>query len=60
MTLAQIMKDQIEIAHPYKVHVGYTAKGNDRWKKFESFEQAQALCNDVAKRTGIILTIVKE
>lgn len=43
----------------YKVHIGYTIKGNDRWKKFPTLKKANEFCNQVFAKTKIILTIVK-
>lgn len=43
----------------YKVGIGYTPKGNERWKKFDSIEAASSFCSEVFSRTGIILTIVR-
>lgn len=43
----------------YKIHVGYTKTGRDKWKKFDTLEAANATCEAVRKQTGIILTIIK-
>lgn len=39
----------------YKVHVGGT-----RWLHFGSLAEAQAYCNLVWTRTGVVLTIIAE
>jgi len=41
----------------FKVHVGYTAMGRDRWKSFKTLSEAQALCKEVHSKTGKILWI---
>lgn len=44
----------------FKVHIGYTPKGRDRWKRFATFEAAQRLCSEVFTVTGHVLTIIEE
>jgi hypothetical protein len=41
----------------YRVHIGYTPKGRDRWKYFETFDQASAFCNEVFIKTRIVLLL---
>lgn len=43
----------------YKVHVGYTPKGRDRWKRFAGFDAAQKFCSEVFTKTGIVLAIIE-
>lgn len=40
--------------------MGYTRTGKDKWAKFETLELANQACEAVRKRTGIILTIIKD
>lgn len=42
----------------YKVHIGYTSKGNDKWRKFGTMEAASSFCNEVFSRTKVVLSIV--
>lgn len=42
----------------YKVHVGYTATGRNRWRRFTDLNSAQAFCNQVCRATRIVLTIL--
>lgn len=42
----------------FKVHIGYTSKGNDRWRKFDTLESANAFCERVRAASGLILSIV--
>lgn len=44
----------------YKVHVGYSASGRDRWRHFESYEAARDFCQEAFERTGKILAIHKD
>lgn len=44
----------------YKVHIGYTKTGRDRWVKFASLAAANEFCEKVRQETRIILTIIKE
>lgn len=43
----------------YKVHIGYTPKGRDKWRKFPDMDSAVKFCGEVFKRCNIVLTIVK-
>lgn len=43
--------------YAYRVHCGYTRKGNDRWARFFTEESARAFCADVFARSGIVLCI---
>lgn len=43
----------------FKVHIGYTPKGRDRWKRFATFEAAQRLCSEVFTKTGVVLAIIE-
>ena len=42
----------------YCVHIGYTPKGRDKWKKFKTLESANAFCSEVFQRLNIVLTII--
>lgn len=42
----------------YRVHVGYTRSGRDRWIKFDTLEKANAFCNEVMFATGTVLTVI--
>lgn len=44
----------------WNVHIGYTDKGRDKWKKFSTLESAQVFCNEVHEKTGKILTIIRK
>lgn len=44
----------------FNVHIGYTTKGNDRWKRFETLDKARIYCEQVFQACGIVLTIVKK
>jgi hypothetical protein len=41
----------------YKVHIGYTKAGRDKWRKFETLATANAFCSEVFEKTGIVLSI---
>lgn len=43
----------------YKAQIGYTMAGHNRWKYFETLEEAQEFANMVCRRFRIILTIIK-
>lgn len=43
----------------YKVHIGYTPTGQDRWRKFDSLNEANEFVHIVFAESGKILTIVK-
>lgn len=43
----------------YRVHVGYTRKGNDRYVRFASLESARKFCSEVFDKTGKVLAIVQ-
>ena len=43
----------------YKVHTGYTPSGRDKWKRFDTLQNATLFCSEVFNRCGIVLTIVK-
>ena len=44
----------------YRVHVGYTSNGRNRWRRFATLAAAQDFCNYVCERTRIVLTIEQE
>lgn len=44
----------------FKVGIGYTAKGRERWKRFATEPEARKFCNDVHAKTGFILTIIED
>lgn len=41
----------------FKVHLGFTPLGRDKWKNFEDEAGARAYCSEVHKTTGKILFI---
>ena len=41
----------------YKVHIGYTASGRGKYRKFETLQEAQSFCDEVFLKTGVVLTI---
>lgn len=41
----------------YRVHIGYTRTGRDRWRKFATLADASRFCEAVWQATGIILSI---
>ncbi len=43
----------------FKVHIGYTLTGRNRWRKFSTLADASAFCSQVFTRTGIVLSIVE-
>jgi len=43
----------------FKVHVGYTALGRNRWRRFYTIEGARAYVSAVFNTTGIVLTIIE-
>lgn len=44
----------------YRVHVGYTRQGRNRWRRFATLAEASAFCQTVFRRTRIVLTIEAE
>jgi hypothetical protein len=44
----------------FKVHVGYTKTGKNRWIRFATVEKAQAFCSEVFEKLNIVLLIIKE
>jgi len=47
-----------DTTHRYRVHVGYTATGRDRWRYFAALKDAQRYCSTVFARTRVVLTIM--
>jgi hypothetical protein len=47
-------------AKRFKVHIGYTANGRDRWKRYATLDEAQEVCNRVFAETKIVLCIVED
>jgi hypothetical protein len=43
----------------YRVHIGYTRNGNDRWRYFDSLDVAVAFCGSVFRRSGLVLSITE-
>jgi hypothetical protein len=56
-TVGLKMNTQIEQTRAYRVHIGYTRRGADRWRYFQTLEAASKACNAVFQQTGIILTV---
>lgn len=44
----------------YRVHIGYTITGRDRWRCFATLEQAREFCDSVFRATKIVLTIIED
>jgi hypothetical protein len=44
----------------FKVHVGYTATGRNRWRRFVTLDAASAFCERVRRATRAILTIIED
>lgn len=44
----------------YKVHIGYTLTGRNRWRHFATLTLAALFCGTVHEKTGIVLSIVRE
>ena len=43
----------------YRVHIGYSATGRNRWRYFDSIDTARAFVGAVFARTGIVLSVVR-
>lgn len=41
----------------FRVHIGYTRTGRNRWRRFATLEAATAFCQAVHKATRIVLAI---
>jgi hypothetical protein len=44
----------------FRVHLGYTVSGRDKWKVFPTLEAASAFCQRVFQDTGLVLSITRE
>jgi hypothetical protein len=44
---------------PYKVHIGYTTRGRDRWRMFPTLEAATAFCEAVHEQAGVVLSVTR-
>ena len=44
----------------FKVHIGYTLVGRNRWKRFYTVDAANRFCEAVRQRTGVILTVIQD
>lgn len=42
----------------YKVHIGYTAIGRNKYRKFSTLQAAIEYCDSVFLKTGVVLSIV--
>ena len=49
----------IIVGMTYKVHIGYTRAGRNRWRRFSTLETASQFCERVRQATGIILSILE-
>jgi hypothetical protein len=47
-------------AYRFKVHIGYTASGRNRYRRFATMDEATKFCNKVFRECGNILSIVME
>ena len=43
----------------YRVHIGYTATGRNKWRKFDTLDKAKQYCQGYFESSGIVLTIIK-
>jgi hypothetical protein len=41
----------------YRVHLGYTRTGRNRWSYFLTVEEAMAFANDIFHRTGVVVSV---
>ena len=44
----------------FKVHLGYTATGRNRYARFFTLARAARFADEVFKATGIVLSIVED
>jgi hypothetical protein len=44
---------------PYRVHIGYTATGRDRWRYYNTLENAQAVARIIFKALGVLVAVEK-
>jgi hypothetical protein len=42
----------------YKVHIGFTVTGRNRWRKFATLEGASMFCGRIWRESGIVLSII--
>lgn len=43
--------------HAYRVHIGFTRTGKDRWMRFATLDEAKAFCEQVFAKCNTILTV---
>ena len=43
----------------YRVHIGYTKRGNDRYAYFTTLGEAANFCGDVFAKRNIVLSITE-
>lgn len=48
-----------ENAKKFRVHVGYTSNGRNRWRYFPSADAARPFLSDVFNRTGVVLSVTR-
>jgi hypothetical protein len=41
----------------YRVHVGYTARGRDRWRYFATLAEASAFAGTIFTKTGVVVAV---
>ena len=41
----------------YRVHVGYTARGRDKWRRFSTEESARSFAEKLFQATGVIVAV---
>jgi hypothetical protein len=58
-TVFDALAEKYKMVDMYKVGIGYTQTGREKWRKFDNFDDAQSFCSEVHQKTGIILTIIK-
>jgi hypothetical protein len=43
----------------FKVHIGYTDTGRNRWRTFADLNAANTFCEQVRRATQIVLTVIE-
>ena len=49
--------DWVEADWKYRVHIGYTKSGNDRYARFPDLASANEFCDKVMREKGTILSV---
>ncbi len=45
------------VSLPFRVHIGYSPKGRNRWRRFPSIVAATSFCSRVFAASGVVLSI---